>query len=343
MTNNKTWTNISAIITEAISESLEESDVKQLMNAISAKKNDIIKAVEGKATKKKKDPSAPKKPKSAYILYCMEQREKIMKQNPDIKANEIMVKLGEAWKKASEKDKKKFTRQAEEDKARYTAEMENYTPPDDVDVPTRKAKKERTGPKRGMSSYMFFCQDMRPVLKKDKPELKGKEIALELGKRWKALSDKQKAPYIAKAGEDKARYEAEKATLSDSDTKPEAKTVKKGKPETKNDKPAPKKGKQAEESKPETKNDKPAPKKGKQADKPAPKNQKGKKVATNTPGYKTFCEEVRDEIQAEHPDFNSKKVNAELVTRWSALSDNDRESYELEAQADDASEVALDE
>ncbi len=37
------------------------------------------------------------------------------------------------------------------------------------------------------------------------------DVGKLLGERWKALTDKQRAPYEAKAGADKKRYEEEKA------------------------------------------------------------------------------------------------------------------------------------
>lgn len=37
------------------------------------------------------------------------------------------------------------------------------------------------------------------------------QVGKHLGEKWKGLSDKQKAPYEAKAAQDKKRYEEEKA------------------------------------------------------------------------------------------------------------------------------------
>jgi len=37
------------------------------------------------------------------------------------------------------------------------------------------------------------------------------QVGKQLGEKWKGLTDKQKAPYEAKAAEDKKRYEKEKA------------------------------------------------------------------------------------------------------------------------------------
>lgn len=40
------------------------------------------------------------------------------------------------------------------------------------------------------------------------------EVGRLLGERWKALNDKQRAPYDAKAAADKKRYEDEKAAYN---------------------------------------------------------------------------------------------------------------------------------
>lgn len=71
---------------------------------------------------KMKKPKAP----SAYLLYCGAHREEIKKKNPgrkwrekwmiDATPTEIMKKLGEAWKVASEKEKKKYEEEAKKKK-----------------------------------------------------------------------------------------------------------------------------------------------------------------------------------------------------------------------------------
>jgi hypothetical protein len=46
------------------------------------------------------------------------------------------------------------------------------------------------------------------------------QVGKVLGERWKALNDKQRAPYEAKAAQDKKRYEDEKASYNVSPAKP---------------------------------------------------------------------------------------------------------------------------
>ena len=69
-------------------------------------------------------------------------------------------------------------------------------------------------PKRGLSAYMFYAQDHREQVKRDNPDITFGQIGKVLGEQWKAMSDKEKVPYEAKAARDKQRYEQEKASYS---------------------------------------------------------------------------------------------------------------------------------
>uniref|UniRef100_A0A0G4HNL6 HMG box domain-containing protein n=1 Tax=Chromera velia CCMP2878 TaxID=1169474 RepID=A0A0G4HNL6_9ALVE len=84
-----------------------------------------------KKTKVKKDPNAPKKPRSAYILFTADKRAEITKKNPAMakEVTKIAKMCGEAWGKLGEKDKKKYQDLAEKDKGRYEKEMKSYKPP----------------------------------------------------------------------------------------------------------------------------------------------------------------------------------------------------------------------
>ncbi|MDP2436092.1 MAG: hypothetical protein Q8P67_10135 [archaeon] len=70
---------------------------------------------------------------------------------------------------------------------------------------------KKGGPKRAMSSYLFFAQAMRPKLKEANPEMPFLAIGSELGQMWQKMSPSEKTPYEAMAAEDKARWHAEKS------------------------------------------------------------------------------------------------------------------------------------
>ncbi|KAJ4335789.1 Non-histone chromosomal protein 6 [Didymella glomerata] len=74
-----------------------------------------------------------------------------------------------------------------------------------------KKKKDPNAPKRGLSAYMFFANEQRDKVREENPGIKFGEVGKMLGEKWKALSEKQRTPYEAKAAADKKRYEEEKA------------------------------------------------------------------------------------------------------------------------------------
>ncbi|CAG5146254.1 hypothetical protein GT037_000920 [Alternaria burnsii] len=74
-----------------------------------------------------------------------------------------------------------------------------------------KKKKDPNAPKRGLSAYMFFANEQREKVREDNPGIKFGEVGKVLGEKWKALNEKQRTPYEAKAAADKKRYEEEKA------------------------------------------------------------------------------------------------------------------------------------
>jgi len=71
------------------------------------------------------------------------------------------------------------------------------------------SKKDPNKPKKNMSAYMFYCQERRPQMKKDNPELKFTEITKLISPEWKALSKDDKKKYDDLAAKDKERYQKE--------------------------------------------------------------------------------------------------------------------------------------
>jgi hypothetical protein len=57
---------------------------------------------------------------------------------------------------------------------------------------------------------MFFANEQRDNVREENPGVTFGQVGKILGERWKALSDKQRTPYEAKAAADKKRYEDEK-------------------------------------------------------------------------------------------------------------------------------------
>lgn len=336
-TTTKSMEKLSEILRTSLSSKLKKADMENVLKVLSERQSEFLLVPTSTSRKAKKDPNAPKRHRSGYILFCTEERANVKKKYPDLSAKDLTVKLGELWRGLSEEKKKKFNLKSEEDKKRYEAEMEDYTPPEGTEAPQRKAKKE---PKYGnikhpLSGYMFFCKSQREAVKKDQPDLNNKDVTKELAARWKVLSEKQKEPYLKQAEVDRQRFdnEVEEAGYSRPERKSKASKSQAESKAEKSEKPqAESKGKsRGKAEKAETKVEKPA--KGKAASKPA---------AKLTPGQELFGEEHRDEIESMHPTWSEKQVNSEIEKRWKSLEKDEQEDYEAEARVEDDDEEELD-
>jgi hypothetical protein len=163
-------------------------------------KEELSKIIENEAKKNpkkaKKSADAPKGARSAYILWCMDDRSKVDKEFPEATNQEKVSIMAQRWKKAKENPKilEEYTRKAEKDKERAALEKENYIPSESAvkdegeDESTEKKKVKRT-----KTGYQLYCQDTREAVKGD--GYSGKEITEELNKRWKTLQKENEEVY----------------------------------------------------------------------------------------------------------------------------------------------------
>ena len=214
---------------------------EELAEMVDAKKKGGRGRSPGGSPKAKKDPKAPKRPKSGYLFFCADVRDAVKVELDDPTAKNVMAELGVRWAelkvgtekgdKAAEKDYEKYAKMAEEDKERYAVEMAEYTPPsgdeaeevvpkkkapakkiksDDEDEdeeakpkpkpkPKAKATKEDKPAKKKTTGYVLFCQEFRPEVKEDNPELPQVEITKLLAEMWKALPEEEKEGWKEKA------------------------------------------------------------------------------------------------------------------------------------------------
>ena len=76
--------------------------IKYLLGGILFQKEKEVKQVKSKK-RAKKDPNAPKKALSAYMLWLNQTREEIKKDNPGISITELSKKAGVLWKALEDK------------------------------------------------------------------------------------------------------------------------------------------------------------------------------------------------------------------------------------------------
>ena len=179
-------------------------------------------------SRKKKDPSAPKKGKSAYMFFCLEKRQSVMDEG--FRKGDILKELGARWNdlkiSTSKKDKEllvHLSKLSSEDKVRYEEEKETYTPSkvseseSESPTPVHKAK----GVKKGKNAYHIFCAENRASLKEEYGDTKSpKEITEILSKKWKEFkSDPSNAEELEKINKKVKEVNSSEESADESSTK----------------------------------------------------------------------------------------------------------------------------
>jgi hypothetical protein len=74
----------------------------------------------------KKDPSAPKRPMSAFLYFSQGRRRTIKGENPTMKNTEISRLLGEMWRNAPEEDRKPHIDQEKAEREKYKVAIADW-------------------------------------------------------------------------------------------------------------------------------------------------------------------------------------------------------------------------
>ena len=305
----------------------------------------LMKSLSPTKEKKIKDPNAPKRAKSAYLFFCNDLRSKVKEElGDDSKATEVTSELGVQWNalkaavekndKKSKKEMDKYTKQAVEDKERYTTEMEDYTPPSDEELTEMvagkkkrgsggKSKKDPEAPKRPKSAYLFFCADKREEIKEGLDEPTPKDVMAELGSKWAELKEaaegddkkakKDMTKYTKQAVDDKERYTTEMEAYTPPSSGDEEVVPKKKSPTKKSTKKV---------STDDDDEDEDRPKEAVVAKK------KGKS------GYALYCGEFRDEVKEDNPDKSGTDITKLLAQMWKDLPEDEKEEWKVKASAE---------
>uniref|UniRef100_A0A8I6GJ73 High mobility group protein B1 pseudogene n=1 Tax=Rattus norvegicus TaxID=10116 RepID=A0A8I6GJ73_RAT len=80
----------------------------------------------GETKKKFKDPNAPKRPPSAFFLFCSEYRPKIKGEHPGLSIGDVVKKLGEMWNNTAADDKQPYEKKAAKLKEKYEKDIAAY-------------------------------------------------------------------------------------------------------------------------------------------------------------------------------------------------------------------------
>ncbi|XP_019911535.1 high mobility group protein B1 isoform X2 [Esox lucius] len=81
----------------------------------------------GQQKKKRfKDPNAPKRPPSAFLIFCAHFRPKVKSEHPGLSIGDTTKKLGEMWNSSSAEEKKPYEKKAATLKEKYDKDITSY-------------------------------------------------------------------------------------------------------------------------------------------------------------------------------------------------------------------------
>lgn len=303
----------------------EEWDMDFMIEKWQAKENEdavkeIIKPTTTKTSTKLKDPNKPKRGKTTYMLFCADERPGVKAELVDAKPTEVTAELGRRWNTFKESTKpsdkrryQKYVDAAAVDKQRYDDEMADYVAPSDAELELIAANKPKRGrkttkttdedakPKRGKSSYLYFCAANRKAVKTENPEMAAKDVTAELGRLWRELKvdderEDEYEKYQRLAAADKERYEAEMAALEPTEA-PKAPKAKKQKTKAPSDDDS-------------------------SDDEPVKEEPVKKRNA-----YHRFCDDHHSKVTEENPAMTKAEVRKQLTAMWKELSKEEKEAY----------------
>jgi len=143
----------------------------------------------------KKDPSAPNKNLTSYLLFSNYIRPIIKERTPGIVFAELSKQMGLEFRQLSTEGREFWNERAKEDKARYESAMKEY----------RKTNGREVKVKKGKSSYNLYFQAMINKMKTDHPELTFGEISKRLGQGFKNLPEEERKSWEELAKIDRKR------------------------------------------------------------------------------------------------------------------------------------------
>ncbi|KAN0062331.1 hypothetical protein ACQY0O_005213 [Thecaphora frezii] len=100
------------------------------------KKLKPISKAQRRREKRLRDPEAPKRPPSAYLLFQNEVRQEVRKKHPGLPYSEVLGKVSEAWKALTDEQRKIYQDKTTENMAQWNAmkkEHESNMPNDSMD------------------------------------------------------------------------------------------------------------------------------------------------------------------------------------------------------------------
>ncbi len=124
-----------------------------------------------------------------YMAFSMEERKRIVAENPSLKADigGVAKMVGKKWREMSESEKARYAKKGRTMKVSRKSRK----------VAEKSERKTRKSGRKALSGYMKFAKEVRPRILSEKPSMRSDVtlVAKEIGKRWRAMSADEKKRY----------------------------------------------------------------------------------------------------------------------------------------------------
>ncbi len=191
-------------------------------------------------------------------------------------------------KKESVKIKKKQTKRPRDDEEEEVAKKK----------PKKGKKKDPKAPKKPLTLFMCFSNEVRPEIREQYPDLSFGDVAKMVGKKYQELTTEEKVKYEKLAEKDKERYEKEMANYdppNDNDDSDDGSSKKPKKKAAKKDPNAPKRARTA---------------------------------------YMYFNSEMRSKMKEQNPKASFGELGRLMGKKYKELTQNELAKYESKASKD---------
>mmetsp|Transcript_1235 Transcript_1235/g.1738 ORF Transcript_1235/g.1738 Transcript_1235/m.1738 type:complete len:2914 (-) Transcript_1235:233-8974(-) len=146
--------------------------------------------------------------------YTKKNREKICKEYPDAKQEEINSIVAARWKALTALEKKSYEDVSSSAVKSRKRRADGSKKEDGSD--RKRVKRDKDGKpkvKNALSAWMFFSKDKWSSVQAEHPNDDFATIGRILGTKWKALTPKEKEPYVKQHQQDVERYFRERKDL----------------------------------------------------------------------------------------------------------------------------------
>ncbi|PNF25609.1 hypothetical protein B7P43_G03834 [Cryptotermes secundus] len=168
-----------------------------------------------RSQKQNRHPDLPRRPLSTYMLFYMEKKDKVARENPGLEMTAVSKCIAEMYKNLPAKKKQKYVDMAAAQRREYDQKLEEFYREHPNLIPKPVPSKDHkpgaavdTGPRKPSTPFKLFYTSKENRHKND-PDFDRTELMERCKEQWRNMSDKKKVVWINWALEDETRYQEE--------------------------------------------------------------------------------------------------------------------------------------